>query len=749
MVGKTVSHYKILEKLGQGGMGVVYKAEDTRLDRPVALKFLPPHLTCNPEAKQRFIHEAKAASALQHNSICTVHDIDDTPEGELFIVMDYYEGETLQHRIEQGSLKITEAVDLALQVAQGLSEAHKRGIIHRDIKPANILVTRSGVVKILDFGLAKLSGRTMLTRSGSTLGTAAYMSPEQARGDVVDHRTDIWALGVVLYEMIAGQRPFRSDHEQALVYLIMNEEPESLLKICPEATGLAQIVSQALVKNPADRYQSMERFREDLVSVAGGLRPLKAGVRLASVKLAVLPLVNLTGNPEQEYLSDGLTQEMIARLGRIDPQSLSVIARTSVMRYKKTDTPIDQIGRELGVEYVLEGSAQREGARVRVIAELIQVRDQVQLWSDIFEREMSGILTLQNDVAGKVAKALSLKLLPSEQARLAHARPVNPEAHEDYLRGNHYWMQMTPGDLDIAEKYFDLALEKDPAYAPAFVGRANVWLVRNQFGLVPPQEAVPKGRAAALRAIELDGNLASAHEVLAEVRTYIDWDWDGAKDSWRTALELDPNVATAQSLYAHFLAIMGHGEEAVAHSKRSVVLDPFNPLLQAFYAQVLYMQQRYEEAIAVAREAQRLQQDHPVATYALLVITHQMKGMEKQALEAAKAFATVIYNDPRVHAALDEGYGQGGYAEAMRRAADALIARLPEAYSMPTDIAIFYAMAGEKEKAIDWLERGFEVHDPALPYLRFPCYDIVRPDPRFQELLRKLNLSPATGVPPR
>jgi len=356
VVGKTVSHYKILEKLGQGGMGVVYKAEDTRLDRPVALKFLPPHLTCNPEAKQRFIHEAKAASALQHNSICTVHDIDDTPEGELFIVMDYYEGETLQHRIEQGSLKITEAVDLALQVAQGLSEAHKRGIIHRDIKPANILVTRSGVVKILDFGLAKLSGRTMLTRSGSTLGTAAYMSPEQARGDVVDHRTDIWALGVVLYEMIAGQRPFRSDHEQALVYLIMNEEPESLLKICPEATGLAQIVSQALVKNPADRYQSMERFREDLVSVAGGLRPLKAGVRLASVKLAVLPLVNLTGNPEQEYLSDGLTQEMIARLGRIDPQSLSVIARTSVMRYKKTDTPIDQIGRELQVDYVLEGS---------------------------------------------------------------------------------------------------------------------------------------------------------------------------------------------------------------------------------------------------------------------------------------------------------------------------------------------------------------------------------------------------------
>jgi serine/threonine protein kinase len=742
MIGQTVSHYKILEKLGEGGMGVVYKAEDTSLKRTVALKFLPLEFTNDQAARERFFHEAQAASALEHTNICSVHELGEH-DGRTFLVMGFYEGETLKEKIERGPLKIEAAIEFTIQIARGLARAHEAGIVHRDIKPANLIVTTRGEVKILDFGLAKLAGRTLLTRTGSTLGTAAYMSPEQARGESVDHRTDIWSLGVVLYEMIAGHRPYRSDYEQALIYQIINAEPEPLANVRPKTpAGLAQIVGRALEKQPTERYQTMGLLLEDLAAVSEGLRPVTAKPRVAPVKLAVLPLVNLTGDPAQEYLSDGLTQEMIAQLGRLHPQSLSVIARTSVMRYKKTDTPIDQIGRELGVDYVLEGSAQREGARVRVIADLIQVRDQVQLWSDIFEREMSGILALQNDVAGKVAMALALKLLPSEQASLSKARPVNPEAHEAYLRGNYHWMQVAPDDLDIAEKYFDLALEKDPSFAPAYVGRATVWLVRNQMGLARPEEAIPRGKTAALRALELDGNLAGAHEILAWIRTWLEWDWDGAQASWRRALVLNPNAATAQSLYSHFLAIMGHGEEALAHSKRSVELDPFNPLFQAFHAQVLYMQRRYDEAITAVREAQRLQQDHPIATYSLMIITHGVKGMEKEALKAATAMVKIIYNDSKIEAALDEGYARGGFADAMRQAAEALIARLPEAYSMPSDIAIFYAMAGAKEKVIEWLEKGFEVRDPALPYLRFPCYDIARPDPRFQELWRKMNLPP-------
>jgi TolB-like protein/predicted Ser/Thr protein kinase len=773
--------YKILEEIGHGGMGIVYKAEDIRLKRCVALKFLPPHLMDSPELKERFLIEAQAAAALSHPNICVIHEVGES-EDRPYIAMEYVEGETLRDKIKKGPLEPGEAVGLVDQVAAGLGEAHGKGIIHRDIKSANIMVTAKGRAKIMDFGLAKLRGGSSLTKSQTTLGTVAYMSPEQARGEELDQRTDIWSLGVVFYEMLTGELPFMGDHDQTVIHSIIHKAPKPPSKIRTDLlSGLDEIVLKSLVKNAGNRYQSMEEVRGDLAAVAEGLRPLKArlprkllGIRMAyiysalalalaliigldvgglrsrifrgagraerAIKLAVLPFENLTGDAHQEYLSDGLTQEMITLLGRLHPEGLGVIARTSVMRYKKTDTPIDQIGRELGVEYILEGSARREGSRVRVAADLIQVRDQTQLWGDVFEREMAGILALQNDVAREVAKALALKLLPSEQARLFMARPINPEAHDAYLRGSFHWTKFTPADLDIAEKYFDLALEKDPVYAPAYAGRAWVWVARNQFGLVSPEEAGPKAKASALRAIELDENLAGAHEILATIRSWTDWDWEGAQESFRRAIELNPNVANAQAVYSHFLFIMGHGEEALTHSERAVILDPSNPLIHGFRAIVLYSRRRYDDAIAAAREALRFQPDFPLATNALWYIMHELKGMEKEALKAAKDFTRVTYNDPRIEAALDAGYAQGGYVEAMKRAAEALIARLPEAYSMPSDIATCYAMAGEKDKTIEWLEKGFEVHDPALPYLSLPCYDIVRDDPRFQELLRRMRL---------
>jgi len=733
--------YRIVEEVGAGGMGVVYKAEDLRLKRRVALKFLPPHLMDAPELKERFLIEAQAAAALSHPNICVIHEIGETEERP-YIAMEFVEGETLRDRVRKGPLESVEAVGLIDQVAAGLGEAHGKGIIHRDVKSANIMVTAKGRAKVMDFGLAKLRGGSSLTKSQTTLGTVAYMSPEQARGEELDQRTDIWSLGVVFYELLSGKLPFQGDHDQTVIYSILHKEPESLIKIRPSlAPGLDHVVGQALSKKQADRYQTMEELREDLAAIAEGLRPLKAKPRPAAVKLAVLPFANLTGDPDQEYLSDGLTQEMITLLGRLHPQSLGVIARTSVMRYKKTDTPIDQIGRDLGVDYVLEGSARREGSRVRVSAELIQVRDQTQLWGDVFEREMAGILALQNDVAREVAKALALKLLPSEQARLATARPVNLEAHEAYLRGSFHLWKLTPGDLDIAEKYFDLALQKDPAYAPAYAGRAWVWGARGQFGYAPPEEAGPKAKSAALRAVELDENLAGAHEVLAGIRTWSDWDWEGAWESWQRALELNPNVANARAIYAHFLMIMGHGEEALEHSQRAVELDPFNPLFHGWYAYVLYMQRRYEEAIAEAREALFLQPGFPVATNVLWLAMHEVKGMEKESFEFVKSLARVAFDDTRIDTALDEGYARGGYAEAIKRAAEALIARLPEVFCKPFDIASFYAVAGEKDRALEWLEKAFEGRDQELPYIGcYPCFDDLHPDPRFQELLRKMNL---------
>jgi adenylate cyclase len=432
---------------------------------------------------------------------------------------------------------------------------------------------------------------------------------------------------------------------------------------------------------------------------------------------------------------------MIAQLGRLHPETLSVIARTSVMRYKKTNTPIDQIGRELNVGYVLEGSAQQEGTQVRITAELIKVQGQSQLWSDSIERKMSGILALQNEVSQKIAGALALKLLPAEQARLASAKPVNPEAYEAYLRGSYLWANVaTPGDLDNAEKYFDLALEKDPSFAPANAGRAWVWLVRGQAGFVSPEEAGPKAKAAAQRAIGLDENSADAHEALASVRGFMDWDWDDAWESWRRSIELNPNSASAQGAYAQFLMMMGRGEEALIHSERAIELDPCNPLVQCWHAIVLYSQRRYDEAIAAAREALRIQPDSPFATSTLWYILHEKKGMEREAFEAAKDFARIIYSDPRIETALDEGYAQGGYTEAMKRGAEALIARLPETFCLPSDIAVFFTMAGEKDKAIEWLEKGLEIHDGIMPYLGLPCFHGLRPDPRFQALLRKVGL---------
>jgi serine/threonine-protein kinase len=776
--------YKIIGELGRGGMGVVYKAEDIKLQRPVALKFLPHQWVSNPDARERFIQEARAASALDHPNICNIHEIAETKDGQMYIAMAFYEGESLKEKIQRGPLGPDEAVQIARQVAQGLVKAHQKGIVHRDIKPANILITKDGVAKVVDFGLAKLAGQVRLTQEGTTVGTVAYMSPEQARGEELDQRTDIWSLGVVLHEMLTSELPFRGDHDQAAIYSILHDEPESLKKARTDLpAGLDEIVGQALAKKPADRYQTMEEFREDLEAVAEGLKPLRArprpvrrilGIRSTyiysalvilpalilglnvgslrdrilgkavaapAIRLAVLPFDNLSGDPEQDYFSDGMTQEMIAQLGRLHPETLSVIARTSVMRYKKTNTPIEQIGRELNVGYVLEGSAQQEGSRVRIAAELIKVRGQSQLWSDSIEREMSGILALQNEVSQKIAGALALKLLPAEQARLSNSRTVNPEAYEAYLKGSYLWANVaTPGDLDIAEKYFDLALEKDPSYAPAYAGRAWVWLVRGQAGFVSPEEARPKARAAALRAIELDENSAGAYEALASVRGFMDWDWDVAGESWRRSIERNPNSANAQGAYAQFLMMMGHDEEALIHSKRAVELDPCNPLVQCWLAIVLYSQRRYDEAIAADREALRIQPDSPFAISTLWYILHEKKGMERESFEAAKDFARVIYNDPRIETALGEGYAQGGYTEAMKRVAEALVARLSETYCLPSDIAVFFIMAGEKNKAIDWLENGLEIHDGIMAYLGLPCFDDVRSDPRFQALLRKVGL---------
>ncbi len=770
--------YKIIEEIGHGGMGIVYKAEDLKLKRCVALKFLPPLLMDSPELRQRFLIEAQAAAALSHPNICVIHEVGETKEFS-YIAMEYVEGETLRDRIKKGPLKPEEALDVATQVAAGLGEAHGKGIIHRDIKSANIMVTAKGQAKVMDFGLAKLRGGSSLTKSQTTLGTVAYMSPEQARGDELDGRTDIWSLGVVLYEMLAGKLPFRGEHDQTVIYSIFHREPESLMKVSPGTDPeLEHIVSQALAKKPADRYQTMEEFREDVAAVAEGFRPVKArrrvrrkifglnvtyllptalavilvllglnvgGVRdrllgrnaspARAIKMAVLPFANLTGDPEQEYLNDGVTQEMITQLGRLHPKGLSVIARTSVMRYKKGDTPVDQIGRELGVEYVLEGSAQREANRVRITAELIQVRDQTQLWADTYEHDLSGFRAVQSEVAQSVAKALALKLLPAEQTRLASARTVNPEVYDAYLKGMFYVSQNNPESFEKGMRYLHQAVEIDPAEPLAYAGLAQGYVTLGHGG-AEQGDAYPRAKAAAEQALKLDPEMAEAVGALADVALYYEWEWTKAEELFKRALELNPSLAITHYHYAWYLVLFDRLDEAITEHKLARDLDPLRALNTGWLGGIYNYAGRYDEAIVEAKKALELNPKF-WPSYHVLRVAYSNKGMHQEAIDAA---IRLFELDPaRGNAELVMAYAQAG----QREKALAIVPKLERNTPDFSRVGKAYLALGDKDAAMQVLEDAYKAHRTALPWIRTRGYgwDSMHDDPRLLDLLRRMNLT--------
>ena len=802
--GTRLGPYEVLGLIGSGGMGEVYRARDSRLERDVALKVLPAGAMTDETARTRLVREARLASQLNHPDICKVYEVGEA-DRQVFIAMELVEGRALSARLADGPLPIDQVLRYGHQMADALAHAHSRGVVHRDFKSANVIITPEEQVKVLDFGLAKrLTGEELadvatatqqtLTAPGMVAGTLAYMAPERLRGHPADERSDIWALGVVLHEMATGQRPFLGQTGFELAAAILSQVALPVPASVP--APLASVVARCREKEPRERYQQSSSVRAALEAVAsgqagkawptwrvvlqrrrglllsaaggalallviaavllgldvGGLRSLMAGGAVTparAIRLVVLPFANLSADPDQEYLSDGLTQDVITQLGGLHPAGLEVIARTSVMRYKKRNTPVNQVGRELRVEYVLDGSVQREGSRIRIAAALIKIAGETKLWADTYERELAGILALQSEVARNVARALALKLLPAEHARLANARAVIPEAYDAYQKGTYHWQKLTREDLDTAERYFGLAIEKDPSYAPAHEGLAWVWSARQAVFTATPQEAGPKATAAALHAIALDDTSAGAHEALATVKTWTDWDWSGAEAEWRRTLEIDPARANAHAYYALFLTVIGRTEEALQHSRRSIELDPFNVLFHGFHARNLCAARRYDDAITAARNALSMQPDVAGPAARALECAFIAKGMYEEHLALQRER---IAKDPERLAALEQGFAEAGYQGAMRRVADLLAARYKQSGGVPNPkapglasqppaiIATWYAHGGDYGRAIDWLEKSFQVGIGDASIASDPRWDPVRSDPRFQALIRRLRL---------
>jgi serine/threonine protein kinase/Tfp pilus assembly protein PilF len=785
LVGRVLGHYRVLEPLGVGGMGVVYRARDERLDRDVALKVLPPGVPADEGARQRFRHEALALARLSHPNIATIHDFDHQ-EGIDFLVMEYVRGTTLADRLRNGALPEKQTLAIGEQIAKALKGAHEIGIVHRDLKPGNIMITPSGDVKLLDFGISLLlkapsdAQTEPITSLKGAFGTLPYMSPEQLTGQVVDERCDIYTAGVVLHEMATGRRPFDSKLSTVLIADILHKPPALAQELSPQMSpALGAAILKCLEKDPDNRYQSAKELEVDLrragtasgptapvtwpvpsrrrrklsislivllaaISLLFGLTVNRWRTRVASGgtparirSLAVLPLQNLSNDASQEYFADGMTEELTTKLAQI--AALRVISRTSAMQYKRSNKPLPEIARELRVDAVVEGSVMRAGDQVRITAQLIDAASDQYLWAADYEQPLKDVLRLQNQVAQAIVSQVKIKLTPEEQARLTNSPTVNSRALEAYLKGRFYLHQGTEERLRQSRQEFARAVAIDARYAAAYAGLADYYALTNELS---PTVAMSKAKEYVLKALALDNNLAEAHSTLAMIRFYGDWDWPGAEEEFRRTIALNPSDAEAHRLYADFLSEMGRHKEALVEIHKAQELDPLSLITGVTAGWVFYYARQYDRALDQCRKMLDLDAQS-VSAHDCLGSAYLAKGAYAQAKTEYQTMLNTSGNDPLRLVSLGRVYALEGRRSEAERVLGQIGMASQKGYVPPSFLAMIYASMGDRDQAFTWLERAYRERDSFLARLKVePAFDPLRPDPRFASLLQRMKLSP-------